>query len=239
MSSQAIKEIEGLLEEELKTVTEQNMRTLMVGVALALLIGCNLAFVASQMNKVFDPEGIALAATGVALDAVPQAADSLRALVVDGAPDLAKAASQSIVEMIPTYRMVMEDELGPIIDEVTSILANTAVMTMVEAAKTGDINEDMALEDAAAAVMVRLDALFVEALHEEAEEDGASPQDAINAALGQLRTIDRGLASHAAGRGDAQERELLLAWIGMLSQVEDQAQIAAAEAHSVGIEVKD
>ena len=107
MSAEAIKEIEGLLEDELQTVREMNMRTLMMGVAMALLVGVYLAWAASQVNKVLDPEGIALAATGVAIDAVPEAANSLRTLVVDGAPDLAKAASQSIVEMIPTYRQVV------------------------------------------------------------------------------------------------------------------------------------
>lgn len=239
MSAEAIKEIEGLLEDELQTVREMNMRTLMMGVAMALLVGVYLAWAASQVNKVLDPEGIALAATGVAIDAVPEAANSLRTLVVDGAPDLAKAASQSIVEMIPTYRQVMEDELSPIIDEVTGILSQTAVQNMVEAAKTGDINEDMAMEEAAAAVMLRLDTLFVEALNEEAEEDGPSPQNAIDAALKQLKTIDQGLARHAAGRGDAQERELLLAWIGMLGEVEATAQLSAKEVHSEGVDVKD
>jgi hypothetical protein len=141
--------------------------------------------------------------------------------------------------MIPTYRQVMEDELAPIIDEVNSILAVTAVQTMVAAAKTGEIDESMAMEEAAAAVVTRLDTLFVEALNEPAEENGPSPQDAIDAALGQLKTIDRGLARHASGRGDANERELLLAWISLLSQVEEDAQTAASESHNVGVDVKD
>jgi hypothetical protein len=239
MSAEAIKEIEGLLEAELQSVREQNMRSLMMGVAMALLVGVYLAWAASQVNKVLDPEGIALAATGVAIDAVPEAAKNLRGLVVDGAPDLAKAASQSIVEMIPTYRQVMEDELAPIVDEVTSILANTAVDAMVEAAKTGTIDESMAMEDAAAAVMIRMDGLFVEGLNESMEDDGPSPQDAIDAALMQLKTIDRGLSRHARNQGDSQERELLLAWIGLLGQVESEAQRAATETYAVGEDVKD
>ncbi|GEM_PF-2690851 len=239
MSADAIKEIEGLLEAELQNVREQNMRTLMLGVAMALLVGVYLAWAASQVNKVMDPEGIAMAATGVAVEAVPEAANSLRALVVDGAPELAEAASQSIVQMIPTYRQVMEDELAPIVDEVTSILTNTAVEAMVEAAKSGAVDEGMAMEDAAAAVMTRMDALFAEGLNEPMEEDGPSPQDAINASLKQLKTIDRGLAKHARGTGDAQERELLLAWIGLLGQLDSEAQVAAAETHATGADVKD
>ena len=146
MSTEAIKEIEALLENELQNVREQNMRSLMMGVGMALLVGVYLAWAASQVNKVMDPAGLAMAATGVAIEAVPEAADSLRTLVVDGAPDLAKAASQSVVGMIPTYRQVMEDELAPIVDEVTSILANTAVNAMVEASKTGSIDESMAMD---------------------------------------------------------------------------------------------
>ncbi len=236
MSDEAIQEIEGLLETELQNVREQNMRTLLVGVALALLVGLYLAWGASQVNKIFDPEGLALAATGVAVEAVPEASQSLRTLVVGGAPTLAQSMSQSVVEMIPTYRQVMQAELDPIIDEVCSILANTAVMNMVEAAKTG---EDMAMEDAAAAVMTRLDALFMEAMNAPMEMDGPSPQDSINAALAQLKTIDRGLAQHADNRGDAQERELLLAWIGLLSQVDMEASTSASESYAVGEDIKD
>jgi len=235
----AIKEIEGLLEAELQSVREANMRGLMVGVGLALLVGVYLAWAASQVNKLLDPEGLALAATGVAVEAVPEAANSLRTLVVDGAPDLARAASQSVVDMIPTYREVMEAELEPIIDEVAGILAQRAVLSMVEAAKSGEINEDMALEDAAAAVTERLDTLFVEAMNEPMEEDGPAPSHAIDAALEQLVTIDKGLARHARGRGDAQERELLLSWIGLLTQIDTEVQTAAQEEYRAGGEVED
>ena len=88
-----------------------------------------------------------------------------------------------------------------------------------------------ALNDGADAVMTRMDALLEEALDEPMELDGPTPRETIEESLGALQTIDRGLKRIAAGGGDAKERELLLAWMNLMSQWTDDANTAAIADH--------
>lgn len=231
MSDNAIREIENLLDAELAAVKETNQRGLMIGGVAIVLVGGYLFWASSQFSKLLDPEGLAFAASGMALDALPDASQSLREVVVDGAPDIAQAASQSIIDMLPTYRQVMEDEMEPVIDEVSGILAVTAVQAMVES--VGEENQDYltkeAMNEGANAVVGRLDALLLESMDERPEDDGPTPRETIEASLGHLHTVDRGLKRIVAGGGDPQERELLMAWMNLMSQWNDDANAAALD----------
>ncbi|MCP4920878.1 MAG: hypothetical protein GY913_28625 [Proteobacteria bacterium] len=229
-----IQEIEGLLQAELEEVRATNSRSTMIGGTIAGIVGLYLLWAGSQIGQLLDPEGLGLAATGVAVEAVPQVGDSIRSVVVRGAPDLATSASQAIVEMIPTYRQLAEDELAPVIDEVAVLLATTAVDSVVAAAdhEHPEYATQAALQDGASAVVDRLDALLQEALDSPDNSegpDGPTPRDAIVASLEQLETIDKGLARLASGGGDAQERELLVAWLNVVSQFNDDLDASAVE----------
>lgn len=227
----ALREVEGLLDVELAEAKETNQRSLMIGGVFVVLIGGYLFWASSQFSKLLDPEGLALAASGMALDALPDASASLRELVVDGAPDIATAASQAIVDMLPTYRQVMEDEMEPVIDEVANILAVTAVGAMIDAAdnEAGEAGTLEALNEGANAVVTRLDTLLEESLDAPMDDDGPTPRETIDRSLGQLQTIDRGLKRIANGGGDPQERELLMAWMNLMSQWNDDANAAAID----------
>jgi len=232
MSEQnAIREIETLLEAELADAKEANQRSLMVGGVFVVLIGGYLFWASSQFTKLLDPEGLALAASGMALDALPEASESLREVIVDGAPDIATAASQYLLDMLPTYREVMEDEMEPVIDEVANILAVTAVNGMIDAvgAENEEVEQLEALNDGADAVVERLDRVLVEAMDEPMENDGPTPRETIDKSLDSLKTVDRGLKTMAAGGGDPQERELLMAWMNLMSQWNDDANTAAID----------
>jgi len=229
-----VQEIEGLLQAELELVRETNSKSTMIGGTIAGVIGLYLLWAGNQIGLLLDPEGLGLAAAGLAVEAVPQAGDSIRSVVVRGAPDLAQASSQAIVDTIPTYRQLAEDELAPVIDEVASILASTAVDSMVAAADHahGEAATQAALQDGADAVVTRLDALLAESLDSPDNSegpDGPTPRDAINASLEQLETIDKGLRRLAAGGGDAQERDFLLAWMNVVSQFNDELDASALE----------
>lgn len=232
MSEQnTIREIETLLEAELADAKEANQRSLMAGGVFVVLIGGYLFWASSQFTKLLDPEGLALAASGMALDALPEASESLREVIVDGAPDIATAASQYLLDMLPTYREVMEDEMEPVIDEVSNILAVTAVNGMIDAvgAENEEVEQLEALNDGADAVVERLDMVLSEAMDEPMENDGPTPRETIDKSLDSLKTVDRGLKTMAAGGGDPQERELLMAWMNLMSQWNDDANMAAID----------
>ena len=79
------------------------------------------------IGTLLDPEGLALAASGVAITAVPEASKELRVLVVDGAPDLVRMGSDQLVGMVPRYREVLQAEIDPVLDQVSSVLAEAAM----------------------------------------------------------------------------------------------------------------
>lgn len=230
-------EVQGLLEEELEAVKQANKRSMIIGGVVLVLIGGYLLFANHQVKKIFDPEGLALAASGVALGAVPEAADALETIVVDGAPDIARTATQSILDMLPTYRMVMEEELDPVVDEVTGILAQATFRQMLRAgeAAKNPAGEQLALQAGADAVVERFDLIVQQGLDEPLEDHGHTPRQAIEASLGQLVTIDRGLKQVVRGKGDPRERELLLAWIDLIGQYHDTANAAAVDQVRAGV----
>ncbi len=218
------------LSAEADRMAEENRRSMILGAIAVLIVAVYLGWASMKVGQLLEPEGLALAATGAALEAVPEASQQLEQLLVDGAPDLARAASQMLVDAVPVYRQNLEAELAPVIDEVASIVAAAAVNEMVRAAKEGrELPQDMALQAAADAVVQRLDAMWQEALDAPSVDGGVAPREAIEAALGRLRSIDRELALIARGRGDPVEREFLLSWMGLVTQLEDQANAAAVE----------
>lgn len=239
-AEQALHEVEELLMAELRTTQAATKRSMIWGGVGLVLVAGYLAFANSQIKKIFDPEGLALAASGLAIGAVPDGAEALRTVVVDGAPDIARAASQAIIDMLPTYRQVMEDEMSPVIDEATGILAQTAVQHMITAGKAaGPAGEQHALQAGADAVITRFDTLMQEAMDEPTENDGPTPRQTIDASLTHLVTVDRGLQRVVRGRGDPRQRELLLTWINLIGQHNDSANTAATDAYNQGEQVPD
>ena len=219
MSDEAVKEIEAMLTAELHGERAANAKGLKIGGVAVVAVGAYLLWISSVIGQFLDPEGLALAASGFAVDAVPAAAQEIRALVVDGAPDLARLGSQQVIDQIPNYRMALQLEIDPVIDQVCAVLADAAVAKMVT--QTGDpgatYDDDAALDAAAAAAVTSLDTVLNEAMDAPAE-DGISPRQTIESSLTQLRHIDVELARIAKKGGDPAERELLLAWLGVLGQ---------------------
>ena len=241
----AISEIEGLLKAELERTQATTKRSMIIAGVLVVIVGGYLSWTHSQVKQMLDPEGIALAATGLAIEAVPQGGEYLHTAIIDGAPDIARAASQGVLDMLPSYRAVLEDELSPVIEEVCSILAVSAIKSVLSSTVSeanADATTQMALQDGADAVFVRLDTMLEETLDTPTDLEGVegpSPRETINEALANLRVVDSGLKKIASGQGDAEERELLLSWMGLLTQYQDDANVAAADAHRAGEEVED
>jgi len=233
-------EIVGLLENELSALHAQGAKSRRMGLLLCGLMGAYLSWVGVQMSDVLDPEGVAQAATGLAIEAVPAAGENLRGMVVDGAPELAKAGSQALMGLVPAYRQVLESELTPVIDEVCGILAETSVNSMVASGTAGgNAKTQHALNEGAGAVMKRFDIVLNEALDQPTEIDGPTPRQTIGMSLDKLERVDAGLKRIAAGQGNAKERELILSWISLLQQFDKEAEAAAVQAYKQGERVDD
>lgn len=230
-----------LLEAELGSAREQARKSKRLALLLLALVGAYLAWAGSQVSKLLDPVGLAEATTGVAIEAVPAAGANLRIMVVDGAPDLARSGTQAVLDLIPAYRDVLENELTPVIDEVTGVLAQSVVHSLVKSSgkQSGDAATRTALEAGTDAVMLRLDTVLETALDQPTEAGGPTPRETIEMSLSKLKRVDSGLKKIAAGKGDPKERELILSWISMLQQFDAEAEAAAIQAYKRGERVDD
>jgi hypothetical protein len=209
------------LKAELTREQEQNRITLYGFGGLAVFVAIYLLWMGSQVNRFMQPDELALTMAGAALSAQEDVDGHLRGLLVEGAPDIARMATDRLVDMVPVYREVLEAELMPVMDEVAGILASTAITKLASAEGTSPVGEDLAMNAAATAVMDRMDTMLEEALDEPAELDGPTPRDTIEQALSSLQSVDRGLKKMAAGRGDPDERELVMTWLNVLAQYQE------------------
>ncbi len=230
------KSVQVRLEQDLAREDARNRNVIIAGCVVVLIMAFYLLWVGSAVKRVFEPEELALAASGAALQAVPEIAGNLREMLVDGAPDLAKLASNSLLDMLPSYRVVLEEELSPVIDEISAVLAQVAVSNIVESARTGDdspLVRQMALQESADAAVTRLDALLADALDENLEGMEATQRDTIQAALEHLKVIDHGLKRIVKKTGDPDERELLMGWLNLLAQQDEAMDKAAQEEYRI------
>ncbi len=214
------------LREDLNRERAGNQRSTIIGGAVVVLLGGYLAFLHSQVAPFFEPEELALFATGAAIEAAPEVEAQLRDLMVESAPDIARTVSTAVVDAVPTYRQVLEAELKPVMDEASLVMAGAAVSTMLKSERPESAAERESLEAAADAVVERLDRVFEQALHERADVNGPSPAELIDQSVDRLVVVDRGLRRLARGGGDAAERELVLTVLGVIDGVQKDRETA-------------
>jgi len=215
------------LEADLEKERKGNKTFQLVGVGFVVVIGGYLLWLSWALGTMLNPANLAEATAGVAIDAAPGLMQHLRGIVVDGAPDLARTASDAAVDMIPSYRTSLEDELKPVVDEVAEVVAETAVKEMVA---SGSAQMDgQTMQAASEAAVARLSLVLDEAMDEAVEDDGRTPRQMIEGSLEQLTTLDRGLKHMAKGGGDRSERELVLAWLNVVQQYNESADISAQD----------
>lgn len=237
--SDELKQVHAAVEADLAAERQANQRAMIIGGIAALLVGGYLFFLHGQISRFLEPEELALAATGAAVDAAPDVEAQLRVLVVDGAPDIARSLSNAVVEAIPAYRGALEDELKPVVDEVSTLLATTAVNRMLAAEGDADAARAAGTEEAAEAVVARLDTVLEEAMNEPSQLDGPSPADLIDASVDKLVVVDRGLRTLARGGGDQAERELVLTVLGAIDSAQAEADVVAADQYRTEQRAKD
>ncbi len=214
------------LAEDLAQEQATNKRSMVLGGTAVVLVAGYLAFLHGQVAPFFEPEELALFATGAAIEAAPEVEAQLRDLLVDSAPDIARTVSTAVVDSVPTYRQVLEAELKPVLGEATLVMAGAAVSTMLKSERPEDLAEQESLEAAADALVDRLDRVFEEALHERSDLDGPTPAELIDQTVDRLVVVDRGLRRLARGGGDAAERELVLTVLGVIDGVQTEQETA-------------
>lgn len=235
--SDELKEIEGLLVTELEKERAANARNLKVSGVLVLLVAGYLAWINSAIGTLLDPQGIAEATSGAALTAVPAAGQEIRKLVVDGAPELMRMGSDQLIALIPAYRETLQGEIDPVLNQVATVLADTAMENMAQKAgnPSSQLMDDAAIGAAADAAVEMID-VTLDAAMDTPDDEGQTPRQRIEVSLTQLKKIDTELKRIAKKGGDPAERELLLAWLNVVtsnSRLADRALIEDVKASGV------
>ncbi len=232
--SDAIKEIEGLLEAEIAKERASNAMTMKVGGGFAVFVGCYLLWMTWNVSTLLDPHGLALAASGFAIGAVPEASGEIRKLVIDGAPDLVRMGSDEILAMVPGYRVQLEGEITPVIDEVCTVVASAAVHKLATQAGSpgATYTSSEALQAGADAAVARVDALLEDAMDlPDPDDEGITPRQRIDESLKGLKKIDAQLKIMNKKGGDPAEREFLVAWLGLITSHVEESDKALVEDH--------
>ena len=222
-----MKEVETLLEADLAKEQASNRLTMQVGSGFVIFVAAYLVWISVSIGTLLDPSGLAHAATGYAIDAVPEAGKQVRLLVVDGAPDLARQGADQLVGLIPGYRALLQEEIDPVLDEVCGVLAEASVQELAQRAgePASKYATDDALQAGADAAVARVDAILDESMQLE-DDEGVTPKQHIEVALDQLKKVDKGLKVLARKGGDPAERELLLAWLNVIGQANEAEETA-------------
>ena len=132
--SDEINKVHEAIEADLAAERAANQKSMIIGGVAALLVGGYLAFLHGQISRFLEPEELALAASGAAVDAAPDVEASCACWW-----SMARRTLRGSLELRrghPDVSGDLEDEMKPVVDEVSSVLATTAVTRML--ASEGD-----------------------------------------------------------------------------------------------------
>lgn len=215
--------VEGLLVAELAREKKSTQISYVVSGVLVVVVILYTSWLGSRIQLILDPEGLALTASGLVIEATPDVGAELEATLVDGAPEIARMVSQSIVDAIPTFRLYVEEQLGPVVDKTAEEMAAAAVTKLSEKVAEQEVLEGQETAELANALVEEFEAGLEFAL-DEPDENGETARERITASLESLEKIDRELKLIARGRNlsdnQARERDLLMAWLQLIVNTE-------------------
>ncbi len=222
--------IEQLLLEEVEREKKSSRISYIVIAVLVLFTLVYVSWLGSRVKLLLDPEGLAYTATGLAVESAPEISAQLEATLVDGAPDIANWVSEQIVMAIPAFRLYIEEQVGPVVDEAAAEMVDAAAVSLSKKAKDDTIFEGKETAELANALMAEFE-LGLELALDEEDEKGETPRERIAASLEALTEIDRELQILAANRAltptQQKERELLVEWLQLIVSME--GNVAAIE----------
>lgn len=215
---QTTNEIEKLLLNELERERKSVRTSYILSALLVLFVIAYTSWLSAQISMMLDPQGLALTASGLVIDRIPEAGDSLRETLVDGAPNIARAFSDEVLSTLPSFRLYLEEQTGPVVDHVAQEMTEAALANLSENVAHSHL-EKRAPVELANALVQEFEKTVTYSL-DEPNADGETPRDRINAALASLEKIDHELK--LLERDDnlppdrSLERDLLIGWLEIM-----------------------
>jgi hypothetical protein len=203
-----------ILDQETQKLMAQNRRAVLTSALFIILVAIYMVWAGGRLRVAFHPEAVADAATGVAQNAIPQAAEGLQLMLEDGAADIAESFGESLLTVLPGYREDLVEDLGGAMDSLSDLLADRLFETLLKTPtqvyfETEEGPDRVLVLDA---MLLDLDQRLAIAI-----EDAAA-QEQIAQALLQPKRTNRALRKRAQGRQEDHDRELLLMWLSVIAE---------------------
>lgn len=207
-----IRDLNGRLDGRAEKLMATNRRAVLSSALFIIIVAVYMVWTGEKLKHAFQPNSVADAATGVARDSIPLAAEGLQLMLEDGAADISEAFGDSLLEGLPMYRDDLVSDLDPAMEILAELMA-TRMMSELLATPTEQIS--MAAEG------VERDAAWESTLRTLDQRLGLSIADAdsssrIDIAQQSSEITARGLRRLSEGRLSDHDREILLTWLSVI-----------------------
>ena len=207
-------ELSQILDQQSQKLMAKNRRAILSSALFMILVAIYMVWAGAQLKVAFRPEAVADAATGVARDAIPQAAEGLELMLEDGAADIAESFGASVVDSLPGYRKVLIQDIEPAMESLSELISERIFKEILETPTEAyaSAKEGPARTRALDAMLADLDQRLAVTLGNQDAETR------IAQALLLTKQTNRALRKRAEGRQEGHDHELLLMWLSVIAE---------------------
>lgn len=214
------KELKGLsqsLEAQVERLMAQNRRAILSSSLFIILVAIYMVWAGGALKTAFRPEAVADAATGVAEQAIPQAAESLELMLEDGAYDVVDRFGEQVLTRLPVYREALVEDTKSAKSQAADLLANRVVNALLDIEALAPSTESGSLDqpESMDTLLLKLDQALAASVSDE------SSQSQLETARGTAAVAQAALETMALGRKASDDREILLSWLSVIAERTD------------------
>ena len=211
------KELKGLsqsLEAQVERLMAQNRRAILSSSLFIILVAIYMVWAGGALKTAFRPEAVADAATGVAEQAIPQAAESLELMLEDGAYDVVDRFGEQVLMRLPVYREALVEDTKSAKSQAADLLANRVVNALLDIEALAPSTESGSLDqpESMDTLLLKLDQALAASVSDE------SSQSQMETARGTAAVAQAALETMALGRKASDDREILLSWLSVIAE---------------------
>ena len=212
-----IKELNGRLDVRAERLMTANRRAVLSSALFIIIVAVYMVWTGEKLKHAFQPDSVADAATGVARDSIPLAAEGLQLMLEDGAADISESFGDSLLEGLPLYREDLVVDLDPAMQALAELMADRMISELLstpttEISKAVEGPEQEAVWGRALRALDQRLSLSIA---------GADSLSRVEAAQKSSEITARGLRRLEEGRLSDHDREILLTWLSVIGHQSD------------------
>ena len=211
------KELQGLsqsLEAQVERLMAKNRRAILSSSLFIILVAIYMVWAGGALKTAFRPEAVADAATGVAEQAIPQAAESLELMLEDGAYDVVDRFGDQVLMGLPAYREALIEDSRIAKQQASDLLATRVVNALLDMEALAPHQESGSNEqpESLDRLLLKLDQALAASVEDElSKSEFAKAGEAASMSQSAIRQM-------SLGRQPSHDREILLSWLSVIAE---------------------